>query len=181
MKRWDVRLSGFGGQGVISAGHIIARSVLYLKNKDAVVTKSYGPEKTGGWAVADVVVTYGEVDYPLVDSPNIFIALSQDGFDRNAASIRPGALVMIDDMVETNGELEDVIVVPIPATKEAEALGRRVVANIVMLGAFAMLTDVVTPRALKRAILDTVPKGTEELNTKAFLRGLELAEEVVEA
>lgn len=217
MSRWEIRLSGFGGQGVVSAGYIIAKAAaLYVEGKDAVLYQSYGPEKQGGWARADVVVADGEVDYPLVETPDIFVAMSQDGFDRDAASARPDATILIDErLVDVReqgsmgagergskgagghgsweaGEKGDkgahlltpaprhpgtrAQIFAIPATEAAEALGRRVVANIVMLGAFTVLTGIVTPESMERAILETVPKGTEELNAQAFQRGMALAD-----
>lgn len=178
MSRWEIRLSGFGGQGVVSAGHIIAKAAaLYEDGKDAVLTRAYGPEKTGGWARADVIVADGEVDYPLVEAPDIFVAMSQDGFDRDAASAKPDATILIDQRLVDASALTGPVILPVPAVEEAEALGKRVVANIVMLGAFTITTGIVTPEAMERAVLETVPKGTEELNARAFQRGLALAKE----
>ncbi len=179
MNRWEIRLAGFGGQGVVSAGHIIAKAAaLYQEGRDAVLTKGYGPEKTGGWARADVIITDGAVGYPLVEAPDVFIALSQDGFDRDAVSAKPTALMLVDARLVDAAGVSGPTVVPIPATEAAETLGKRVVANIVMLGAFSGVTGIVAPEAMERAVRETVPKGTEQLNVQAFRRGLALATEL---
>ncbi|MFQ5382788.1 MAG: 2-oxoacid:acceptor oxidoreductase family protein [Dehalococcoidia bacterium] len=176
--RHEIRLTGFGGQGIISAGYTLAlAAALYEDGVDAVMTRAYGPEKTGGWARADVVISPGDVDYPQVTAPDAFIALSQEGFDRDAPSARAGAVMYIDADLVDPGEGAKGVIHRVPATGAAEALGRRVVANNVMLGAFTRLSGLVSVAAMERAVAERAPKGTEELNLAAFRRGTELAEE----
>lgn len=175
--RTEVRMAGFGGQGIITMGKILGRAALY-DGRSAFLTEDYGPEKMGGWSKADLVVGDEETVYPLVEHPDILIALSQDGFERFQETVKP----------EGRGLFEEALVHPdpswtrasalVPALRTAEELGRKVVANIVMLGAVVELTQVVTPEAARRAVLESIPRGTEELNEAAFRRGRELAKEV---
>jgi 2-oxoglutarate ferredoxin oxidoreductase subunit gamma len=170
-----MRMAGFGGQGIITTGKILGRAAVLYDRGDAVLTEDYGPEKMGGWSRADLVISEKKIRYPLVEKPDIFIAMAQDGFDR------------FHETVKTDGQalLEKGLVRPtkawkprtsfIPALQAAEELGRKVVANIVMIGALVELTDVVTHEAAREAILDSVPEGTEELNEEAFRKGRELA------
>lgn len=176
--RTEVRMAGFGGQGIITMGKILGLAALH-DGRSAFLTEDYGPEKMGGWSRADVVVSDEETGYPLVERPHLFVALSQDGFDRFHATVRP----------EGRGLFEEALVHPsaewthpaalVPALRIAEELGKKVVANIVMLGALVEWTEVVSVEGARRAIQDSIPKGTEELNEAAFRRGRELAPEVV--
>jgi 2-oxoglutarate ferredoxin oxidoreductase subunit gamma len=181
-RRIEIRVTGFGGQGAVSAGQSIARAVvLGVEGLDAVFTQAYGPEKTGGWARGDVVIADGEVEYPLVDEPDIFVALSQDGFLRDGPTAKPDALFLIDADLVDPGDTTGHVVHRIPATRTAESLGKRVVANNVMLGAFAVITAIVAPEVLLEAILAAVPRGTESLNRSAFEAGVALARDLARA
>ncbi len=173
--RTEVRMAGFGGQGIITMGRILGRAAVLYDKTSAVLTEDYGPEKMGGWSKADIIISEEEIRYPLVERPDLFVALAQDGYDRFKETVNP----------EGQAVFEEALVHPeagwkprtsfIPALETANALGRKVVANIVMIGALVELTGLVTPEAARKAIFDSIPKGTEELNEAAFDRGRELA------
>ncbi len=172
-------MAGFGGQGVITMGSILGRAAVLHDGRHAVLTEDYGPEKTGGWSRADLVVSDEPVGYPIVERPGAFVAMCQDGFDRFRASIAPGARVLVErDLVRVPDGWAGATV-PVAARATATALGKRVVANIVMIGALVETVPVVTVEAARRAILESVPKGTEPLNEAAFARGRELAREAI--
>jgi 2-oxoglutarate ferredoxin oxidoreductase subunit gamma len=174
MKRQEIRLQGLGGQGIISAGFLIGSAASLQEHRETVMTEDYSPYITGGWSRADLVISDEPIDYPLVTKPNILIALSQDALDVNWQLITPNATVITEaSMVKANASNGRTLY-SVPALSVAEELGRRVVANIVILGFFAEKTKVVSGESLLKAILNRYPKATD-LNRKAFTRGVELA------
>ena len=169
----QVVLSGFGGQGVITAGQILGRAVAVHEGRNAVMAQSYGPESRGGACMAEVILADGEIAYPRVVAPDVAVVLSQEAY-RKVGLPRPPACLLIaeEDLVELDEERErGRRLLRVPATRLAEQLGRRVVQNIVTLGFFCGATAAVSPEALRRAIEESVPKGTEELNLRAFDAG----------
>jgi 2-oxoglutarate ferredoxin oxidoreductase subunit gamma len=178
-KRLEVRLSGFGGQGIVLAGRILGTSVSLFDGKNAVFTQSYGPEARGGACSADVVISEGLVHYPKVSRPDILVFMSEEAKHTYGKLLGPETTVIIDqDLVRRDGlEGKCDRLYSIPSTRFAEDLGRKMVANIVMLGYLTSVTGVVGYDSMRNAILEAVPKGTEELNTKAFEKGYQYGQE----
>ncbi|MFB6268198.1 MAG: 2-oxoacid:acceptor oxidoreductase family protein [Halodesulfurarchaeum sp.] len=176
MSRQEYRFSGFGGQGVITITHIVGRAATVHAGMHATMTEAYGPEKTGGFSRGDVVVSEDPIDYPAVIEPDMVVAFSQDAFERDADSVEEDGLVVVEENLVDPSEFAedrpDVRIVEVPAVEIAEEVGRKVVANIVMLGAVNSLIGTPPEDAVREAILDIVPEGTEEMNTEAFERGL---------
>jgi 2-oxoglutarate ferredoxin oxidoreductase subunit gamma len=171
--RTEIRFAGFGGQGIIRSGLIVAMAACLLSDKNAVQTQSYGPESRGGSCRSEVVIADEEIDFPKVDKPDVVMIMSQEAYHKHANTAKEGATILIDpDMVTERNDPQSARVYDVPATKIAEGLGKTIVANVVMLGALAVLTNIVTPEAMKKAVLRNIPKGTEKLNTTAFERGL---------
>ncbi len=175
--RTEVRIAGFGGQGVITVGRILGRAAVLHDARHAVLTEDYGPEKTGGWSRADLVVDTEEIRFPLVESPNVFVALAQDGYERFRKTIRHDALVLVESELVHPDTDWDHPPLALPARQIALELGARVVANIVMVGALVEATQIVSHAAARRAVLESVPKGKEALNEAAYERGAALARE----
>lgn len=176
MNRLEIRLSGFGGQGIIRSGEIIGKAAVLYDGRYATFTQSYGPESRGGAAAAQVAIADDpvELSYPHVINPSILVVMSQGAYNRYVPEFRRDGLLIVDeDLVELDEKVEGLRVLKVPATRLAEELGRRVVANVVMLGFLATATDIVSPEALRQAVLDSVPRGTEELNARAFEVGVE--------
>jgi 2-oxoglutarate ferredoxin oxidoreductase subunit gamma len=172
--RREVRFSGFGGQGIILSAVILGRAAVMYDHKFAVQTQVYGPEARGGASMSAVIIDDEEILYPKVAVPDIFVIMSQEGFEKYGATARPEAIMILDSTLVHSRP--GCLFYEIPATTEAKTtLGRDIVANIVMLGALVGYTHVVSVEALKKAILDSVPKGTEALNTKAMELGIALA------
>jgi len=178
-ERLEVRLSGFGGQGIVLAGSILGRSVALFEGKNAVFTQSYGPEARGGACSADVVISEGPIHYPKVTRPDILVFMSEEAKNTYGKLHDSKTTVIIDqDLVRLDGlEGRGIRLFSVPATRFAEELGRKMVANIVMLGFLAAVTGVVRHDALQRAVLASVPKGTEDLNTRAFEKGYQYGQE----
>jgi 2-oxoglutarate ferredoxin oxidoreductase subunit gamma len=171
--RHEIRFSGFGGQGIILAAVILGRAAALYDGKNAVQTQVYGPEARGGASMSAVIIDDEPILYPEVSVPDIYVIMSQEGFERYGAKAPKEAVMLIDsDMVEGRPACT---FHEIPATSEARnTLGKVIVANIVMLGALVAATGIVSDTAIEKAVLDSVPKGTEKLNLAALKRGLEL-------
>jgi len=174
MKRQEIRLQGLGGQGIISAGYLIGSAASLQEHREAVMTEDYSPYITGGWSRADLVISDEPIDYPLVTKPEILIALSQDAYDVNWQLTTPQATIITEGSMVKVTDPKGRKLHSIPALSVAEELGRRVVANIVVLGYLAENTKVVGTESLLAAIFKRYPKATD-LNRKAFQRGVELA------
>jgi 2-oxoglutarate ferredoxin oxidoreductase subunit gamma len=172
--RREIRLAGFGGQGIVLAGHILGRAAL-SRGGHVVMTQSYGPEMRGGRVAADVVLDSEAIDFPMVMArPDISVFMSQVSYNYYHDDI--GSILIYDeDLVQPDAHL-GTKAYPIHANRIAEELGRRMVANIVMLGSFTAITGLITSAAMEAAVLVSVPKKTQDLNREAFRRGLEYGE-----
>ncbi len=174
MSRKEVTMAGFGGQGIIMAGFILGKAAIFGK-ENSTFTRDYGPEARGGSCRADVVISDEAISYPYVEDPAVVVVMSQEAYTRYASGLKKEVTLIIDEeLVKLDGNAghpHSGKVFAIPATRMAQELGRSAVANIVMLGFLSAVTNVVPVEAMKKAVLDSVPKGTEELNTKAFDRG----------
>jgi 2-oxoglutarate ferredoxin oxidoreductase subunit gamma len=172
--RHEIRFSGFGGQGIVLSAVILGRAAVMYDNKHAVQTQVYGPEARGGASMSAVIIDDEPILFPKVADPDIFVIMSQEGFEKYGADAPKDAVMILDSsLVHSRPECT---CHEIPATREAkQSLGRDIVANIVMLGALVEVTHIVSEQALEKAILDSVPKGTEALNAKAMKKGIELA------
>jgi len=179
--RIEIRFAGFGGQGIIKSGIMTAMAACVYSGKYAVQTQSYGPESRGGACRSEVIISDEEIDFPKVIEPDILVLMSQHAYNEYAETVKKGGIIILDpDMIPNERKIENVKVFRVPATRMAEELGRRVVANVVMLGAFTAITGIMDKEAIKESIKANVPKGTEELNLKAFEMGYEYGKKLVE-
>ena len=175
-ERIELRLCGYGGQGIILAGFIVGQAVSIFEGKYATYIRDYGPEARGGTCRADVVVSDEPVSYPYIVAPSVLVAMSQQAYDKYHPHNHDNALVIIDeDLVKPLPDGRRLVT--IPARSIAEELGRVAVANVVMLGFFTAVTDLVTVRSMKKSLLTAVPQGTEDLNMAAFDRGYRYGQE----
>ena len=179
MARRNIRISGFGGQGIVLCGYLIGRAAALYDNKMAVLTQSYGPEARGGSCNACVVIAEEEIGYPLVkDDADFLIVLSQEGYLKYAHQVNADALTFIDGDLVTEVVSDNIKVFAIPATRFAEDLGKKIVANIIMLGFFSGITDIISQEALKKSIASFVKKDFIEINLKALQKGYEHAKRI---
>jgi len=182
MSRIEVRLSGFGGQGIVSAAYILGKAVTLYDGRYASLVPSYGPESRGGASAADIVIEDGPIDYPRLTRPDVLVALSLPAYTKYYGTLSPdGLLITESDLVSPNGSPPQCTHFAIPATRIAESLGRTIVANMVTLGFLTAVRPVATPEAVRQAIASTVPEGTTEMNLRAFELGQEYATERVSA
>jgi 2-oxoglutarate ferredoxin oxidoreductase subunit gamma len=176
MSRTEIRITGFGGQGVILAGVVLGHAAVH-EGKKAAQTQSYGAETRGGAARAEVVVSDKKIDYPKVISADITITMSQESFDRYAPTTRPGSALFVDaDLVKSEPRSSGGTIYRVPATKiAADEFKKTLAANMVMLGAMAALTKIVRLESLKMSVREVAPKASRDLNTRALERGFEWA------
>jgi 2-oxoglutarate ferredoxin oxidoreductase subunit gamma len=171
--RKEIRISGFGGQGIVLAGYILGKALTLYDGVEAVMTQAYGPEARGGASSANIVISDEPIDYPFVQRPDILVALSQEAYTKFKPTVKANALILIDeDLVNA---LDHDRHYAIPATRLAEDLGRRIVTNVVMLGFFTAVTGVVSREAMEQAIKSSVKAKTGPLNLSAFGAGYEYA------
>jgi 2-oxoglutarate ferredoxin oxidoreductase subunit gamma len=175
MSKTEIRVGGLGGQGVILCGSIIGKAAALFDGKQATLIQAFGPEARGSACSAQVTVSTEPIGYPYVKKPDILIVMSTDAYAQFIPTLKPGGLLLYEsDLIKTGKDMPaGVRALGVPATRFAEELGRRLVLNIVMTGFFAGTTDLIKAAAVEKAVLDSVPKGTEELNLRAFRKGLE--------
>lgn len=167
----ELRLSGSGGQGLILAGIILAEAAIF-DGKEAVQSQSYGPEARGGSSKSEVIINERVIYYPKVTKPNLFLAMTQEAFNKYSNDLDDDSIVVIDETFVKQVPQGGYKVYSVPITNLArEKCGRELVANVVALGAIVKLTNVVTLESLERALLARVPKGTEDLNRLALETG----------
>ncbi len=179
-EKQEIRLAGFGGQGIILSGHILGKAAALFEKRNAVFTQSYGPEARGGSCSADVVISNETIHYPKVGQPDVLVLMSQGALKTYGESIRgDGMLILDEDLVNLEKAPEGLTVYRVPSTRIAEEMGKKIVANIVMLGAVTALARVVGYEAMKESVLASIPSGTEDLNISAFDKGYDYGQKVL--
>ena len=170
--RVEIRIGGFGGQGIIRTGLMLATAACVYGDKNAIQTQSYGPESRGGRCKSEVVISDEEIDFPAVEHPDVLITLSQEAYSDYVNDLKEGGVLLVDpDIVPNQRKDVNAKIYEIPATRIAEELGKKIVANVVMVGAFTALTNMLGVDVVKESIKRNVPKGTMELNLTAFEKG----------
>jgi 2-oxoglutarate ferredoxin oxidoreductase subunit gamma len=177
--RFEIRLSGAGGQGLMLAGKLLAEAAAVYDGRSAVQTQSYGPEARGGKSKTDVVISGGEIDYPKATRVDVLLAMSQPALDEYLPSLREDGLLVVDSYLVDRVDHPNAVLIPFTALAIDEC-GRKLFANVVALGAVVELTKAVGWESLRSAVLARVPKGTEEVNEKALEVGRNAARKLSE-
>lgn len=166
----EIIVTGFGGQGIILAGRILGMAASLIDKKESTLVQAYGPESRGGACNAQVIISDTPIHYPYVNTPHILVAMSQAGYDKFAPALLANSVLLVDqDLV--NPEQATCDHFAIPATRMAENLGNKMMANIIMIGFCTAITGAVSTEAAQSTIAKSVPKGTEERNVEAFTKG----------
>jgi 2-oxoglutarate ferredoxin oxidoreductase subunit gamma len=173
MQLTEIRLAGFGGQGVILSAIVLGRAASIHQNAFATMTQSFGPEARGGACSAQLIVSEQPVLYPYVTKPDILVVMSQEAYTKFVPDLKEdGILIVEQDLVRVTELHNDARIFSVPATRIAEELGKRMVLNSVMVGFFTAVTQLLAPEAVRQAVAESVPPSFRELNLKAFDRGL---------
>ena len=168
----DIRFSGFGGQGIIKSGMLIGKAASIFDSKFATLTQSFGPEARGGACSAQVVIDDCRVLYPYIIAPQILASMSQEAYEKFIGDPVKGSIVLTDsDLVKPKTVRKDVKLYSVPATRIAEEMGNRIFANVVMVGFFTAMTDIVSLEAMKKALPGSVPDRFLDTNIEALEKG----------
>ena len=178
MPRHEVRIAGFGGQGVVLSGIVLGTAAMY-DNRFSTQVQSYGPEARGGACKSEVVISDEEISFPMVTGPEFFIALSQEALDKYIGDLPEGKTLIVDeDLVKNIPERKGILIHRLPMTRIADRkLKNRMFTNIVMIGAVTEFTGLVSREAMREAVKNIVPRATIEKNLAALEAGFTLAEE----
>lgn len=172
MRVTEIRIAGFGGQGVILSAVVLGKAASIHENGFATMTQNFGPEARGGACSAQLIVSDSPVLYPYITKPDIMVVMSQEAYNRFAPELKPGGILIVEeDLVRVSESKVHPKVYSIPATRFAEELGKRMVLNSVMVGFFTAVTKLLSADAVRKAISDSVPSAFRELNLKAFEKG----------
>ena len=176
----EIRIAGFGGQGVILAAVVIGKAAAIFEGAYATMTQSFGPEARGGSSAAQVILSGEPILYPYVTPPDILMVMRQEAYAVFSPQLKPGGILIVEqELVRIAQPPKGVRFYGVPATRLAEELGRKVVLNIVMVGFFAAVTHMLAPDSLRQAVADSVPPAMQKLNLQAFDKGFEYGAELV--
>jgi 2-oxoglutarate ferredoxin oxidoreductase subunit gamma len=177
MQLTEIRIAGFGGQGVILSAIVLGQAASIFQGAFATMTQNFGPEARGGACSAQLVLSDSPVLYPYVTQPDILVVTSQEAYARFIPELKDGGILIVEeDLVRVDPSFsgnQEIQIYSIPATRIAEVLGKRMVQNSVMVGFFTAVTNLLDPDAVGKAVADSVPQSFRELNLKAFEKGLE--------
>jgi len=174
MQLTEIRIAGFGGQGVILSAIVIGKAASIHQGGYATMTQSFGPEARGGACSAQVILSDQPILYPYVTRPDILVVMSQEAYTRFSPELKDNGLLIIErDLVRVSELQEGTRLFSVPATRLAEELGKRMVLNSVMVGFFGAVAGLLDPESLRQAIADSVPASFRELNLRAFDRGFD--------
>ncbi len=177
--RYEIRLSGEGGQGLVLVGKILAEAAAIYEGINATQSQSYGPEARGGASRSEVILSDEDIDFPKAVELDLLLALTQEACNRYVNDLKPGGILLIDSEAVTDVPSDSFQVWAAPIIGSArEKLGRKIVANIVALGIITRIMKAVSEASVREAILTRVPKGTEDINQKAFDLGLAMGGEM---
>ena len=168
----ELRIAGFGGQGVILSAIVIGKAASIYQGAYATMTQNFGPEARGGACSAQLLLSDQPILYPYVTQPDIMVVMSQEAYTRFVPELKEGGILIVEqDLVRVTDLPRQTKVYSCPATRLAEELGKRMVLNSVMVGFFTAVTQLLEPDAVRKAVADSVPSSFQELNLKAFEKG----------
>ncbi len=173
MQLTEIRLAGFGGQGVILSAIVLGKAASIFQGAFATMTQNFGPEARGGACSAQLVLSDSPVLYPYVTHPDIMVVMSQEAYVRFVPELKPGGILIIEqDLVRVSDLSKATQVYSVPATRIAEELGKRMVLNSVMVGFFTAVTQLLEPEAVRKAVADSVPASFREAEPEGLRKGI---------
>ena len=176
----ELRLSGSGGQGIILVGIILAEAAIDM-GKNAIQSQAYGPEARGGASKSEIIISDEEIYFTKVNKPNLFLALTQDSYDKYNKEVVNGGICILDERIQTGTEVVGRVVYKLPIVETAvEKIGKQMVTNIVALGALSEVMTTLDKEHIMAAMLNRIPSGTEEINRRAFAEGATLMDAIIQ-
>lgn len=179
MSQTEIIISGFGGQGALFAGHILAEAGM-AEGKHVTWLPSYGPEMRGGTANVTVIIADEPIGSPIVQRPAAVIALNKPSATKYAPLVRAGGILLVNSSLVSEAPIaDDIAVHMVPASQTAEELGSVKLANVVAMGALLAVTNVVGRDALEQALQHKLGDNKGDLvrlNRMALARGWSLVE-----
>jgi 2-oxoglutarate ferredoxin oxidoreductase subunit gamma len=175
----EIRFGGFGGQGIIRSGIIVGRAASIYDSKFATMNQSFGPEARGGACSSSLVISDDRVLYPYIIESDILVAMSQEGYEKFADELKDNGAILYDSNLVKPKKSTKIKLYSIPATKFAEDLGNRIIANVVMLGFLTAITGVVSVESMEKAIPESVPSRFVDLNLEAFRKGFNFGRKLI--
>ena len=177
----EIIISGFGGQGVLSMGKILAYSGL-LEDKEVTWMPAYGPEQRGGTANVTVIISDERISSPILSKLDIAIVLNQPSMDKFISKVKPGGILIYDGFGIINPpERKDITVYRIDAMDKAAEMKNAKVFNMIVLGGLLKVCKIVSTDGLNKALYKTLPERHHKLiplNMQAVEEGMDLIEEV---
>ncbi len=175
-KRYEIRLGGSGGQGIILGGVILAEAAAIYDGKHATQSQAYGPESRGGASKAEVIISDTEIDYPKAISIDFLLSMTQESCTKHHVDLKEGGILLVDSGEVTDFPEGNYKIYKAPITELArDKVGKVIAANIVAIGMVTELSGILSKEAVEQAVLARVPKGTEEINKKALQVGYDEA------
>lgn len=174
VNKTEIRFGGSGGQGIVLAAQILGKAAV-MDGRNALQTQAYGAEARGSMAKSEVIISDDKIGFPAVRKCDILVAMNQESLNALIKDMKENGILMVDstnvtDIPETRAEVHR-----IPITETAKkAFGEAFYANMIMLGAFIKIANLVSREAMEKTIRENVSKKTIENNIKAFQKGLEL-------
>ena len=176
-ERYEIRLSGSGGQGIIMAAIVLAEAAGVYDEKYVCQSQSYGPEARGGTSKAEVIISNQTIDYPKAIKPDLLLTMNQEACNTYFPDLKAEGLLVVDSTLVHQIPTNRVAAIPFTRIARKE-IGKEMVANMVALGAVGVLSQSISLKNLEQALMARVPKGTEEINRKALHAGIEAAKRI---
>ena len=176
-ERYEIRLSGSGGQGIIMAAIVLAEAAGVYDEKYVCQSQSYGPEARGGTSKAEVIISNQTIDYPKAIKPDLLLTMNKEACNTYFPDLKAEGLLVVDSTLVHQIPTNRVAAIPFTRIARKE-IGKEMVANMVALGAVGVLSQIISSKNLEQALMARVPKGTEELNRKALHAGIDAAKRI---
>jgi 2-oxoglutarate ferredoxin oxidoreductase subunit gamma len=174
MKKIEIRISGLGGQGVVLAGQILGRAAVY-NGKNVVQTQSYGAEARGSVAKSEVIISDDKIGFPAVRQCDVLVAMNQEALDKYLKDLKKNGVLIVDSTYVKKIPETKAKTYKISATEEAERMFKvKIYANMIMLGALTKITNIISAKAMEKAIEVTLREKVADANKQAWRRGMEL-------
>jgi 2-oxoglutarate ferredoxin oxidoreductase subunit gamma len=175
--RYEIRFSGSGGQGIITAALILAEAAGPYDGKHVCQTQSYGPEARGGQCKAEVVISDTDVDYPKALKLDLLLAMNQSSCNDYFLDLKPDGSLVVDSTEVDQPPTSRAVAIPFTQIARKK-IGNQLTANMVALGAVAHLSQVVSLKSLEAALAARAPRGTKDMNLRALRAGIRAAKSI---